>query len=49
MEFLTLKKVIGVPENCGLFVTNDKIQVVGPGSAFTFNKEKKEIMPDSYI
>ncbi|MBI2632751.1 Type 1 glutamine amidotransferase-like domain-containing protein [Candidatus Pacearchaeota archaeon] len=49
MKKYDLKKVIGIPENCGLFVTKDKIQVIGPGSAFTFNKEKKEMKPNSYI
>lgn len=44
-----LKKVIGIPENCGLFVTNDKIKVIGPGSAFIFQKEKKKINPNSYV
>jgi len=44
-----LKKVIGIPEDSGIFVTNNKIQVIGPGSAFIFNKEKKEIKPNSHF
>ena len=49
MKKYDLKKVIGIPENCGLFVTNDKIQVIGAGSAFIFQKEKKKINPNSYV
>lgn len=44
-----LKKVIGLPENSGLFINDNKIQVIGPGSAFIFLSEIKEIKPNKYI
>jgi dipeptidase E len=44
-----LKKVIGLPENCGLFVTDNQIKVIGPGSAFVFDKSITEIKPGLYI
>lgn len=50
MKKYHLKKVIGLPENCGLYVHNKKIQVVGLGSAFVFLKEIiKEVKPHNHI
>ena len=42
-------KVVALPENCGLYVTDKKIEVVGPGSAFLFLKSVKEVKPNHSI
>lgn len=42
-------KIVALPENCGLYVTDKKIEVVGPGSAFLFLKSVKEIEPGHSI
>ena len=34
-------KIIALPENSGLFVTDGAIEVIGPGSAFSFDRKKK--------
>jgi dipeptidase E len=42
-------KIIALPEDCGLCVTDKNIEVVGSGSAFLFLKAIKEIKPRSYV
>jgi dipeptidase E len=42
-------KIIALPENSGLFVTDKNIEVIGPGSAFIFNIKKREVKPSELI
>jgi len=42
-------KVIALPENCGLYVTDKNIEVVGPGSARVTNGKIKTIKPGKAI
>jgi dipeptidase E len=49
MKENNLKKVIAVPENGGLFVSEGMIEIIGPGSAYIFGKVKEEIKPGKNI
>ena len=42
-------KIVALPENCGLYVDDKDIQVIGPGSAYLFGKKTKEIKPGKKI
>ncbi len=42
-------RVIALPENCGLFVTDNDLEVVGPGSAYLVDKELEEVKPGKKI
>jgi dipeptidase E len=47
MEFMDRHsaKVIGLPEDGGLELKGDDIEVIGPGSAYVFNGKKRRITP----
>lgn len=50
MKVNNMKKLIALPEYCGLFVDGEKIQVIGEHSAWVFNKdEKKEIKNREFV
>lgn len=42
-------KIAALPENCGLYVDDKDIQVIGPGSAYLFGKKTREIKPGKKI
>lgn len=42
-------KIVGIPENCGLYADDKDIRVVGPGSAYLFGKKTREIKPGKKI
>lgn len=42
-------KIVALPENCGLYVDEKDIRVVGPGSAYLFGKKTREIKPGKKI
>jgi len=44
-----INKAIALPEDCGLYVTDKKIEVVGFSSAYITNKKMKEIKPGTII
>jgi dipeptidase E len=51
-EFQTkykLTKVVGLPEDCGLYVENSKIQIVGPGSAILFTDKRVKYKPGTLL
>lgn len=44
IEKYNLKKIIAIPENAGLYVTEKSIETVGPSNVFTFEQDKKTIL-----
>ena len=51
-EYMTkydLKKIIAIPENAGLVVSEEKIEIVGPGQTVVFKSGKKVYKSDENI
>jgi len=44
MKKHNLSKIISIPDNAGLYVKNQEIEIVGPSNVAIFNLDKKEIL-----
>lgn len=42
-------EIIALPEDCGLYITDRSIKVVGPGSAYLAGEKMKEVKPGKTI
>lgn len=45
----TGKKTIALPENTGLYVTKNRIKVIGSGNAYVFSEKEKTVFKNGYF
>lgn len=48
-EKYKIKKIIALPENCSIFVDDEKIRIVGKGDATLFTNKKVKYKPESLL